>query len=201
MDMRDYWTSGQSLDDYVTQLWRKHRTRFTRNRERTTIPAELVHRFGGRHLRLLILTEPYCEDSTQLVPMVWMLAQLVEDIEVRIQRPGAHPALVDHFLTDAGHPAIPVFIVLDEELHELGALVERPKRVTADMAAEMRRFQLEHPELPGITRMLDHMPAETHVLLKQHLNSWREAQHDRWTRYLLEDLLGMIETARPGPMA
>ncbi len=49
--------------------------------------------------------------------------------------------------------------------------------------------------------MLDHMPAETQALLKQHLNSWRETQPDRWTRYLLEDLLGIIETANPGPMA
>jgi hypothetical protein len=48
-----------------------------------------------------------------------------------------------------GHPAIPVFVVLDADLRELGALVERPARTTAEMVAETRRFQQDRADLAG----------------------------------------------------
>ena len=63
------------IEAYVAQLWRKHRARFARNRERTTVPADLRPRPGARPPPLLVLTDPWCEDSAQLVPVVWRLAQ------------------------------------------------------------------------------------------------------------------------------
>ena len=192
-EIADRWPEAMPIDAYVALLWRKHRERFARNRERTVVPDDLRDRFGGRPRRLLVLTEPYCEDSAQLVPIVWRLAQEMQDVELRVLRPSEHPDLADRYPTAGGYPAIPVFVVLDRDGHELGALVERPARVTAEMAAETRRFQREHAELPGIRRTLERMPDDTRAAVKQHIAAWRDGQHDRWARYLLEDLAAIAD--------
>ena len=192
-EMADRWATAMPIGDYVARLWRTHRGRFVRNRERTVVPDDLRARFGDRPRRFLVLTEPSCEDSAQLVPIVWRLAQEVPGVELRVLRPSERPGLADRYPTAGGHPAIPVFVVLDEGLRELGALVERPPRATAEMAAEARRFQREHADLPGIRRTLEPMPDGTRAAVKQHINAWRDGQHDRWTRYLLEDLAAIPE--------
>ena len=189
----DRWAAAMPIEAYVAQLLRKHRGRFARNPERTVVPHDLRARFLGRPLRVLVLTDPWCEDSAQLLPMVWRLAQEVEGVELRVLRASEHRDLADRYPTPRGHPAIPVFVVLGEDLRELGALVERPARATAEMATETRRFQQEHADLAGVRRTVERMPEETRAVLERHLDSWREGQHDRWTRYLLEDLAAIAD--------
>ena len=188
----DRWAAAMPIEAYVAQLWRKHRARFARNRERTTVPDDLRARFRARPLRLLVLTDPWCEDSAQLVPIVWRLAQEIEGVDLRVLRASEHGDLVGRYPTARGHPAIPIFVVLDSDLCELGALVERPARATAEMAAETRRFQQEHGDLAGVRRTLERMPEETRAMLKRYSDGWRDAQHERWTRYLLEDLAAIV---------
>lgn len=192
-EIRDRWAATVPIEAYVAQLWRKHRARFARNLEQTTVPDDIGDRFRGRSLRLLVLTDPWCEDSAQLVPMVWRLAQEVEGVDLRVLRASEHRDLAGRYLTARGHPAIPVFVVFDSGLRELGALVERPARATAEIAAETRRFQREHANLPGMRRTLERMPNETRGMLEQHIAAWRVEQHDRWTRYLLDDLAAISE--------
>ncbi len=182
-----------TIDTYAAQLWRKYRKRFTQNLNRSTIPPSMLERFAAQPLRMLILTEPYCDDSAQFVPVVWKLEQDIANLDVRILRQSEHPDLADRYLADAGHPAIPTFILMNDRFNELGALIERPRRVTADMIDETRRFQEANPTLPGIRRNVDRMPDETQAQLKQHIATWRDSQHDLWAGYLLEDLLAVVE--------
>ena len=187
------WAAAMPIEAYVAQLWRKHRGRFARNLERTTIPADVRARFCGHPLRLLVLTDPWCDDSAQLVPMVWRLAQEVAGVELRVLRASEHRDLASRYATRGGYPAIPVFVMLGADLRELGALVERPARATAEMVAETHRFQQEHTELAGIRRTVERMPDETRALLKQHIAAWRDGQHEQWTRYLLEDMAAIVD--------
>ena len=61
------------------------------------------------------------------------------------------------------------------------------------MAAETRRFQKEHANLAGVNRTLERMPEETKAMLKQHIAAWRDGEHDRWARYLFEDLAAIVD--------
>jgi len=194
----EHWNSALTIDDYVGQMWRKKRKQFARNRDRTIIDDALRERFAAQPLRILIITEHYCEDSMQLVPVIWKQSDELEQAEVRVLRQHQHPELSAHYLT-AGHPAIPVFILLYEQMREIGALVERPARVTRNITDEIRRFQQEHPDLPGIQRMLDRMPDETRTAVKAHIAAWREAQHDHWVGYLLDDLSDLAATDAAEP--
>ncbi len=195
MDTAQLWSEALSLDDYVGQMWRKNRKAFTRNRERITIDAATRDHFAAQPISILVLTEHYCEDSLQLVPVIWRLADEVEQVDVRILRQHQHPELASRYLV-AGHPAIPVLILLNSEGHELGALVERPARMTQEITAEIQRFQRAHPDLPGIRRSLDHMPESTRDAVKQHITTWRDDQLVRWAVYVLEDLTAIAANVK-----
>ena len=184
MDAAQFWDEALSLDDYVGQMWRKNR-KTARNREQTVIDAATRDRFAQHPLRILILTEHYCEDSLQLVPVIWRLADEVEPVAVRVLRQHQVPELASRYQT-AGHPAIPVFIVLNRDGHELGAL-RRPSASTRS-PPNSGAFSRRNPNLPGIQRTLDRMPDETRVAVKQHIANWREHQLTRWADILLEDL-------------
>jgi hypothetical protein len=185
------WDEALSLETYVGQMWRKNRKMFARNRERTVIDSPLRNRFAQHAVRILVLTEHYCEDSLQLVPIIWRLADDLDNVDVRVLRQHQYPDLAARYLTN-GHPAIPVFIVLNEHGQEPGALIERPTRVTNEITEEIRRFQQAHSELPGIQRALDRMPEKTRAAVKQHVADWRDDQSARWAEYLLEDLAALV---------
>jgi hypothetical protein len=188
--MQELWESALTIDEYVGQMWRKNRKVFTRNRERTVIDSATRERLAGQRLRVLVLTEHYCEDSAQLVPIVWKLIDEVPSVSLRVIRQHEHPDLAARFLTagPSSHPAIPVFILLDADYREIGALVERPARVTQEMTAEVRRFAHANPDLPGVKRSLATMPDDTRDAVKQHLAAWRDTRHNEWATWLLDDL-------------
>lgn len=188
------------VETYVESLWRKHRSRFTRNRDRTSIDESLPAVLLDSPLNILVLTEPWCEDSAQLVPTIWRLAIERPNIEVRVAREHLHRGVSSRYENSAGHPAIPTFVLLDADAREVGALVERPRRVTEEMVAEVRNYQREHADLPGVNRTLDRMPEETRAAAKRHLAEWREGQHERWAGFLFNELAEIAGTAarRPG---
>ena len=189
------WEQAMTPDEYIGQM-AQNRERFEANIARTKIMPGDWAAFGREPLHILVLTEDWCGDSTQFVPMVIKLAQQIPTVEVRILRRDEHRDLADRYRRKDGYQAIPVFIVLDSEMQELGALIERPERATAEIVEEQKRFLAAHPELPGGNRAFDRMPEETRQAIKQHIAAWREEQFDRWTRYLMEDLAEIAKSVR-----
>jgi hypothetical protein len=66
----------------------------------------------------LVLSEGWCGDAAQIVPVIDKLAKLSENIELRIVLRDDNNALMQHFLTNGGK-AIPKLIVLDAESSEI----------------------------------------------------------------------------------
>jgi hypothetical protein len=66
----------------------------------------------------LVLSEGWCGDAAQIVPVIDKLAKVSENIELRIALRDDNNALMQHFLTNGGK-AIPKLIVLDAESSEI----------------------------------------------------------------------------------
>jgi hypothetical protein len=66
----------------------------------------------------LVLSEGWCGDAAQIVPVIDKLAKVSENIELRIALRDDNNALMQHFLTNGGK-AIPKLIVLDAESLEV----------------------------------------------------------------------------------
>lgn len=189
------WSQAMTVEQYLAQM-RENREQFLENIERTEITAEDRAVFAKEPLRILVLTEDWCGDSAQLVPVLVRLAREVPTVEVRVLLRDQHRDLNEQFPRADGYLAIPVIIVMDRDGELIGSLVERPARATEEITAETRRFQQANPDLPGINRALDRMPEETRAAVKANIAEWRWGQQDRFARYLLEDLAVLVEEHR-----
>ncbi len=183
-----------TIDDYLAQMTLNH-DQCVDNIERTVTTEKDREIFGAHPLRVLVLTEEWCIDSTQFVPVVTRLSRELPDMQIRVLKRDENKDLAANYVRKDGYQAIPVFIFFDENMREIGFLIERPEKVTDEMMAETRKFQQEHPDLPGITRTFDHMPEETRAAVKAHSQEWRRGHQDRFARYFLDETAEIVQHA------
>lgn len=74
--------------------------------------AELLHQLNRRPLIWLTLTEGWCGDASQILPVLNGLAKASDCIDLRLLLRDEHPGLMDQFLTN-GARAIPKVIFVD----------------------------------------------------------------------------------------
>lgn len=76
-------------------------------------------------LRLLALSEDWCGDAVNTLPIIARMAEEVPHLDFRVLGRDASPDLMDTHLTN-GSRSIPVVIVYDEAFRELGYWGPRP---------------------------------------------------------------------------
>lgn len=80
----------------------------------------------ARPLILLTITEGWCGDAAQIVPLINHMADASDKLEHRLVLRHEHADLIDLFLTDGGR-GIPKILFLDAETHDvLGEYGPRP---------------------------------------------------------------------------
>jgi hypothetical protein len=68
----------------------------------------------------LVLSEGWCGDAAQILPVIHKMAEVAENVELKIALRDDNDALMQHFLTNGGK-AIPKLIVLDATTLEVVA--------------------------------------------------------------------------------
>lgn len=91
--------------------------------------AKRANAVGGRW-HLLALAEDWCGDAINVLPSVARLAESVPTIELRLVRRDTNPDLMDAHLTQ-GTRSIPVVIVYDDSMREVGWWGPRPSELQA----------------------------------------------------------------------
>lgn len=130
----DRYAAAQSFADFLgtvdknADLWRAVAAR-------ARVPDDIVRHvtsLGGRW-HLLVLSEDWCGDAVNTVPVVAKLAELAPNLDLRILARDRNPDVMDAHLTGTSR-SIPVVIVLDDEFREHGWWGPRP--------AELQRWVL-----------------------------------------------------------
>jgi len=105
---------------------------------------------GRRHL--LVLSEDWCGDAVNIVPVVAALARAVPEWDLKVLERDENPDLMDAHLTNGTSRSIPIVIVYDEDFEEIGWWGPRPERLqrwvmqeglqmdSEDRYREIRRF-------------------------------------------------------------
>ncbi|MEP7381274.1 MAG: thioredoxin family protein [Gemmatimonadota bacterium] len=129
------------FDAYLTTvvanstLWRSvHRT--------AHVSDEAVARareVPGR-LKLLALTEDWCGDAVNSLPIIARLVDQVPTMELRLLSRDANPDLMDSHLSGASQ-SIPVVMIFEEEMTELGWWGPRPTALQAWFLSEGIRLE------------------------------------------------------------
>jgi hypothetical protein len=147
---------------------------------RASVPDSYVGRVAalGGAWHLLVLSEDWCGDAVNTVPVVARLAELAPNLDLRVLARDHNLDLMDSHLTGTAR-SIPVVIALDEDLREHGWWGPRP--------VELQRWVLG----PGMD--LDKEPRYREV------RSWYARDRGLST---LEEVVSMLErAAKAGPIA
>lgn len=79
----------------------------------------------GAPLRVLVLTEDWCQDSVTALPPLLAVARTAPRMKVRVLRRSQALELA-RALTRNEYPPIPILLFYDETFRELGRFVEKP---------------------------------------------------------------------------
>ena len=117
---------GMTYEEYKAQM-NRNRERFDETEAAVELNPADVGAFKSlpKPLNVLVIAEDWCGDASNTIPIVARLAELTPGLEMRIVRRDQHPELMDQYLTN-GSRSIPIVIVLDAELREIGHWGPRP---------------------------------------------------------------------------
>ena len=125
---------GMTVPEYVAQM-RTNRESFDRLLAEAPVRPEDREALGGlgRKVRILVITEDWCPDSLRTIPGLARLIEGLPTVEMRVFLRDANPDVMDQYLKRGQFRAIPVFAVFDEEMHEIGRMIEVKMNVVGQL--------------------------------------------------------------------
>jgi hypothetical protein len=107
-------TTGFTQSDAMLNYAKLNRQRMKRLEKTVELdePVKNAARSVGRKMIWLIITEGWCGDAAQIIPVIEKIASQSQNVVTRYVLRDENPALIDQFLTN-GARSIPKLIVLD----------------------------------------------------------------------------------------
>jgi hypothetical protein len=117
---------GETFADFIARPIKNHAL-WQAIAKRVEIPIELSARVDalGGHWHLLVLSEDWCGDAVNIVPIVSKLADSVTNMDLRILARDENLDIMDAHLTGTSR-SIPIVILLNQKFHECGWWGPRP---------------------------------------------------------------------------
>jgi hypothetical protein len=133
------WARGIPWERYPNQEVHEHVELWQGVWKRTRSPAEQLDRLAGigGQWRLLVLSEDWCGDASNTVPVLARFAADAPQLELRVAKRDENLDLMDLYLTN-GSRSIPLAIVLDESETAVGRWGPRPVKLQELVIGEKR---------------------------------------------------------------
>jgi thioredoxin-like negative regulator of GroEL len=124
-------------------------------------------------LRVLVLSEDWCGDCTDNLPILNRIAEESGKLDVRIVPRDEHLDVMDQYLKGGEFRSIPLILFLDDDGRVIGAFKERPDSVTELRARKRQELYARRPDFgsPGAYAQLSE---ETRAELQDALLALRE---------------------------
>jgi hypothetical protein len=125
---------GMTVPEYVAQM-HTNREAFTRLLAEAAVRPEdrEAMRALGRKIKILTITEDWCPDSLRTIPVLARLVDGLPDVEMRVFLRDDSPDVLEQYLKRGQFRAIPVFAVFDEEMNEVGRMIEAKMNVVGQI--------------------------------------------------------------------
>jgi len=121
-------TTGDNQSEAMLQYTKLNISRMKRLDKTARLAEKTLEQLSEirQPITLLVLTEAWCGDAAQSIPVINKMAEASDQIELRLLLRGQHLDIMDAFLTNGGR-SIPKVIVLDSESRAvLGSWGPRP---------------------------------------------------------------------------
>lgn len=124
-------SSGISQSEELSKYTKLNQSRIKRLTKTQKVEGEIVNTVAtlNQSLTFLVLTESWCGDAAQTVPVIYKVAEQSKHINLKIAYRDENPDLMNYFLTN-GNQAIPKLLVLDSNSNVLGDWGPRPTTAT-----------------------------------------------------------------------
>ncbi len=115
-------STGHEQSDDLLHYSELNETRMNRLEKTIVVLPEIINNLQllDKKYIWLVLSEGWCGDAAQIVPVIHKMAEVTDKIELKIALRDDNDELMQHFLTNGGK-AIPKLIVLDAETLEVVA--------------------------------------------------------------------------------
>ena len=132
-------STGNTQSDDLLHYSELNESRMNRLEKTIQITEEIQEQIKQLDAKItwLVISEGWCGDAAQILPIIYKMAELSENIDLKIVLRDENEALMNDFLTNGGK-AIPKLIILDEENEVIGDFGPRPepaRKLIADYKA------------------------------------------------------------------
>ncbi len=139
-------TTGDNHSEKMLEYTELNVQRMNKWDKITKITPELESAIKKIHSKQkwLVITEAWCGDAAQNIPILNKITELNDLIDLRLILRDENLDVMDAYLTDGGR-SIPKLVIMDNDLNELGQWGPRPKPVQ-DILREMKSGKLTYDE-------------------------------------------------------
>jgi hypothetical protein len=148
-----YWEQAYEWTRYLEDEVEVHRRLWEGVYQKSEAPEWAVagtSRLPG-NWKLLVLSEDWCGDASNTVPVLARFAEAAPNVSIRILKRDEVPELMDSYLTN-GARSIPLVILLDCEDRPVGRWGPRPRDLQEFVLGEKRRGDRSNEEIYKDTR-------------------------------------------------
>ena len=133
------WRDSFSWDEYAKSEILEHPELWSGVYRTAKIPEWATKRLAatGRDWHLLVLSEDWCGDASNTVPLMALLAEASRRVQLGILKRDENLDLMDRYLTN-GSQSIPIAIVLDEEFRPVARWGPRPAELQDFVLSQKR---------------------------------------------------------------
>ncbi|WP_415375888.1 thioredoxin family protein [Patiriisocius sp. Uisw_017] len=141
-------TTGSHQTEALINYTKLNDARMRRLDKTTKISEEATRLFlnYSKKVTWLVLTESWCGDAAQSMPVINKLANVAQNVSYKVVLRDEHPALMQHFLTNGGM-SIPKLIAIDDASKiVLGHWGPRPTEATKMVTDHKQKHGTITPE-------------------------------------------------------
>jgi hypothetical protein len=141
-------TTGLSQNESLIEYTKLNYFRMTRVDKTMVVKHDVKEAIGRINEKKywVLITEAWCGDAAQIVPIIGRLAELNKNIELLIVLRDENPELMDKYLTN-GSKSIPILISLNEKFEEEWHWGPRPKPAQAMVIENKETGAMSYDEL------------------------------------------------------
>jgi len=146
-------TTGTDHSESMLEYTRLNVHRMNRLDKTISLDDALTHRLKNLRCKLkwLVISEAWCGDAAQNLPILNKMAEASSNIELKILLRDEHPQLMDNYLTN-GSRAIPKLIILDDKMNELATWGPRPATVQQMVMENKATGRLPYAEFAKVVQ-------------------------------------------------
>jgi hypothetical protein len=123
MVTRERFEQGMTFEQYLDRMG-ANKARFVRRLDEIALTPE-DRAALGRTRSVLVITEDWCGAALDSFPVLARLVDGDPRVQLRVFLRDQNPDLMDQFLNRGLYRSIPVFVFLDETMHEVARFTER----------------------------------------------------------------------------